>query len=173
MHWSLKICCIRPKPPYGRQGLAGRDVGPGYSPVGTFRVFSTSHFAPTALSSAIACSWNSLRKYSFFVTQGSPNWPFRCLDFLPFLSLLWFFAVWMSYCFGFYSFFVSIFVNFVSICSNCGSILNRRIERKSKVKEMEMKVVKNYFEDFFCKRGIRPKSWILWFSSAKKWNPLE
>ena len=48
------IACIviitRPKPAYGRQGLAG-SWGQDTDEVSTFLVFLTSHFAPAALSS--------------------------------------------------------------------------------------------------------------------------
>ena len=44
------IIITRPKPAYGRQGLAG-SWGQGTDEVSTFCVFLTSHFAPAALSS--------------------------------------------------------------------------------------------------------------------------
>ena len=44
------IIITRPKPAYGRQGLAG-SWGQDTYEVSTFLVFLTSHFAPTALSS--------------------------------------------------------------------------------------------------------------------------
>ena len=44
------IIITRPKPAYGRQGLAG-SWGQDTDEVNTFLVFSTSHFAPAALSS--------------------------------------------------------------------------------------------------------------------------
>ena len=44
------IIITRPKPAYGRQGLAG-SWGQDTDEVGTFLVFLTSHFAPAALSS--------------------------------------------------------------------------------------------------------------------------
>ena len=40
-----------------------------------FKVFLLSRFPPAALSSNIACSWDSLRKCLFFVTTGGLNWP--------------------------------------------------------------------------------------------------
>merc|ERR1712208_260885 len=46
----LIIILTRPKPAYGRQGLAGL-WGQDTDEVSTFLVFLTSHFAPTALSS--------------------------------------------------------------------------------------------------------------------------
>ena len=47
---SLIIITTRPKPAYGRQGLAG-SWGQDTDEVSTFWVFLTSHFAPAALSS--------------------------------------------------------------------------------------------------------------------------
>ena len=44
------IIVTRPKPAYGRQGLAG-SWGPDTDEVSIFLVFLTSHFAPAALSS--------------------------------------------------------------------------------------------------------------------------
>ena len=44
------IIITRPKPAYGRQGLAG-SLGQDTDEVSTFLVFLTSHFAPAALSS--------------------------------------------------------------------------------------------------------------------------
>ena len=44
------IINTRPKPAYGRQGLAG-SWGQDTDEVSTFLVFLTSHFAPAALSS--------------------------------------------------------------------------------------------------------------------------
>ena len=44
------IIITRPKPAYGRQGLAG-SWGQDTDVVSTFLVFLTSHFAPAALSS--------------------------------------------------------------------------------------------------------------------------
>merc|ERR1712177_204801 len=44
------IITTRPKPAYGRQGLAG-SWGQDTDEVSTFLVFLTSHFAPVALSS--------------------------------------------------------------------------------------------------------------------------
>ena len=44
------IMITRPKPAYGRQGLAG-SWGQDTDEVSTFLVFFTSHFAPTPLSS--------------------------------------------------------------------------------------------------------------------------
>ena len=44
------IIITRPKPAYGRQGLAG-SWGQDTDKVRTFLVFLTSHFAPAALSS--------------------------------------------------------------------------------------------------------------------------
>ena len=44
------IIITRPKPDYGRQGLAG-SWGQDTDEVRTFLVFFTSHFAPAALSS--------------------------------------------------------------------------------------------------------------------------
>ena len=44
------IIITRPKPAYGRQGLAG-SWGQDTDEVSTFLVFLTSHFAPAALSS--------------------------------------------------------------------------------------------------------------------------
>ena len=46
----LIIITTRPKPAYGRQGLAG-SWGQDTDKVSTFLVFLTSHFAPAALSS--------------------------------------------------------------------------------------------------------------------------
>ena len=46
----LIIIITRPKPAYGRQGLAG-SWGQDIDEVSTFLVFLTSHFAPAALSS--------------------------------------------------------------------------------------------------------------------------
>ena len=46
----LSIIITRPKPAYGRQGLAG-SWGQDTNEVSTFLVFLTSHFAPAALSS--------------------------------------------------------------------------------------------------------------------------
>ena len=46
----LIIIITRPKPAYGRQGLAG-SWGQDTDEVSTFLVFLTSHFAPAALSS--------------------------------------------------------------------------------------------------------------------------
>ena len=47
---SIIIIITRPKPAYGRQGLAG-SWGQDTDEVSTFLVFLTSHFAPAALSS--------------------------------------------------------------------------------------------------------------------------
>ena len=46
----ITIIITRPKPAYGRQGLAG-SWGQDTDEVSTFLVFLTSHFAPAALSS--------------------------------------------------------------------------------------------------------------------------
>ena len=46
----IVIIITRPKPAYGRQGLAG-SWGQDTDEVSTFLVFLTSHFAPAALSS--------------------------------------------------------------------------------------------------------------------------
>ena len=46
----LPIIITRPKPAYGRQGLAG-SWGQDTDEVSTFLVFLTSHFVPVALSS--------------------------------------------------------------------------------------------------------------------------
>ena len=46
----FSIISTRPKPAYGRQGLAG-SWGQDTYEVSTFLVFLTSHFAPAALSS--------------------------------------------------------------------------------------------------------------------------
>ena len=46
----VTIITTRPKPAYGRQGLAG-SWGQDTDEVSTFLVFLTSHFAPAALSS--------------------------------------------------------------------------------------------------------------------------
>ena len=46
----IAIIITRPKPAYGRQGLAG-PWGQDTDEVSTFLVFLTSHFAPAALSS--------------------------------------------------------------------------------------------------------------------------
>ena len=46
------IIVTRPKPAYGRQGLAG-SWGQDTDEVSTFLVFLTSHFAPAALSSEL------------------------------------------------------------------------------------------------------------------------
>ena len=46
----ITIIITRPKPAYGRQGLAG-SWGQDTDEVNTFLVFLTSHFAPAALSS--------------------------------------------------------------------------------------------------------------------------
>ena len=45
----ILIIITRPKPAYGRQGLAG-SWGQNTDEVSTFLVFLTSHFAPAALS---------------------------------------------------------------------------------------------------------------------------
>ena len=47
---TITIITTRPKPAYGRQGLAG-SWGQDTDEVSTFLVFLTSHFAPAALSS--------------------------------------------------------------------------------------------------------------------------
>ena len=47
---GIIIMITRPKPAYGRQGLAG-SWGLDTDEVSTFLVFLTSHFAPAALSS--------------------------------------------------------------------------------------------------------------------------
>ena len=47
---TIIIIITRPKPAYGRQGLAG-SWGQDTDEVSTFLVFLTSHFAPAALSS--------------------------------------------------------------------------------------------------------------------------
>ena len=47
---DMMIMNTRPKPAYGRQGLAG-SWGQDTDEVSTFLVFFTSHFAPAALSS--------------------------------------------------------------------------------------------------------------------------
>merc|ERR1711874_909669 len=47
---TIIIIITRPKPAYGRQGLAGL-WGQDTDEVSTFLVFLTSHFAPAALSS--------------------------------------------------------------------------------------------------------------------------
>ena len=47
---TIIIVITRPKPAYGRQGLAG-SWGQDTYEVSTFLVFLTSHFAPAALSS--------------------------------------------------------------------------------------------------------------------------
>ena len=78
----------RPKPPYGRQGLAGswckdtaRRVHVG--------VFSSSHFAPTGSARIGECSFFFVRttflsliggSHEKVLITGGPNWPFRCLD---------------------------------------------------------------------------------------------
>ena len=49
---SIIIIITRPKPAYGRQGLAG-SWGQDTDKVSTFWVFLTSHFAPAALSSEL------------------------------------------------------------------------------------------------------------------------
>ena len=48
----ITINITRPKPAYGRQGLAG-SWGQDTDKVSTFWVFLTSHFAPAALSSEL------------------------------------------------------------------------------------------------------------------------
>ena len=48
-HYQIIIIITRPKPAYGRQGLAG-SWGQDTDEVSTFLVFLTSHFAPAALS---------------------------------------------------------------------------------------------------------------------------
>ena len=48
----IVIIITRPKPAYGRQGLAG-SWGQDTDEVSTFWVFLTSHFAPLALSSEV------------------------------------------------------------------------------------------------------------------------
>ena len=79
---------IKPKPAYGRQGLDW-IVRPGYS----FGVFSTSRFAPPALSSVDDLNWPRRKKvFAITTLNGSrggnkqkyrlfrhsrPNWPFR------------------------------------------------------------------------------------------------
>ena len=50
--FSIIIIITRPKPAYGRQGLAGL-WGQNTDEVSTFLVFLTSHFAPAALSSEL------------------------------------------------------------------------------------------------------------------------
>ena len=50
------IIITRPKPAYGRQGLAG-SWGQDTDEVSTFLVFLTSHFAPVALSSDLNQPW--------------------------------------------------------------------------------------------------------------------
>ena len=47
---DIIIIITRPKPAYGRHGLAG-SWGQDTDEVNTFLVFLTSHFAPAALSS--------------------------------------------------------------------------------------------------------------------------
>ena len=47
---NINMMITRPKPAYGRQGLAG-SWGQNTDEVSTFLVFLTSHFAPAALSS--------------------------------------------------------------------------------------------------------------------------
>ena len=54
------IMITRPKPPYGRQGLAG-SWGKDIARQVHYRVFSTPHFAPTALSS----DWILLFKFGY------------------------------------------------------------------------------------------------------------
>ena len=49
---TVIIIITRPKPAYGRQGLAG-SWGQDTDKVSTFWVFLTSHFAPAALSSEL------------------------------------------------------------------------------------------------------------------------
>ena len=49
-HYQIIIIITRPKPAYGRQGLAG-SWGQDTDEVSTFLVFLTSHFSPAALSS--------------------------------------------------------------------------------------------------------------------------
>ena len=49
---SKEFQSTRPKPAYGRQGLAG-SWGQDTDKVSTFWVFLTSHFAPAALSSEL------------------------------------------------------------------------------------------------------------------------
>ena len=51
------IIITRPKPAYGRQGLAG-SWGQDTDAVSTFLVFLTSHFAPAALSSDLNQPWS-------------------------------------------------------------------------------------------------------------------
>ena len=46
---TIIIIITRPKPAYGRQGLAG-SLGQDTDEVRTFLVFLTPHFAPAALS---------------------------------------------------------------------------------------------------------------------------
>ena len=50
VHIIIIIIITRPKPAYGRQGLAG-SWGQDTDEVSTFLVFLTSHFVPAALSS--------------------------------------------------------------------------------------------------------------------------
>ena len=54
------IIITRPKPPSGRQGLVG-SWGKDTVRLAHYKVFSTSHFAPTALSS----DWILLFKYGY------------------------------------------------------------------------------------------------------------
>ena len=54
---GLIIIITRPKPAYGRQGLAG-SWGQDTDKVRTFLVFLTSHFAPAALSSDLNQPWS-------------------------------------------------------------------------------------------------------------------
>ena len=53
---AIIIIITRPKPAYGRQGLAG-SWGQDTDEVSTFLVFLTSHFAPVALSSDLNQPW--------------------------------------------------------------------------------------------------------------------
>ena len=65
----LKLFSLtRPKPAYGRQGLAG-SWGQDTDEVSTFLVFLTSHFAPAALSSDLKPTWDDKNPLGIMKTR--------------------------------------------------------------------------------------------------------
>ena len=68
LQWSIIIIATRPKPPSGRQGLAG-SWGKDTVRQVHYKMFSTSHFAPTALSSNWILLFKCGYKNSLVITK--------------------------------------------------------------------------------------------------------
>ena len=65
---TIIIIITRPKPAYGRQGLAG-SWGQDTDEVSTFLVFLTSHFAPAALSPDLKPTWDDKNPLGIMKTR--------------------------------------------------------------------------------------------------------